>query len=300
MIFSSGFKHLKNNEGGMSISRVSTLSSQLDLFFSGFVNKIASNYKVYSNIGSLEESKFDEIDLELQDEDNSITVYKKKYGVELTNDEEESLLEFEIPTIHINYSGGDDLLVLGPYDDIICFAQELRNKFKEWTANNESINLSGGITIVSPKFPIGKAVAMSEEYLGYSKFCGKDKITVFGEVVNWQDDETSIFKGFNTLFDFAMELEEFNFNKKLSSGVIYSILNMWQNSFKGPLNIPDSKDEWNELNLKKVSTKRYIPSFKYKLRIVKDRFVRDKLNKEGIKNMPWIKIPVSWVSLRMR
>ena len=162
LIFSTGFTHLKENEGGMSISRLSTLSSQLDFFFSGLVNKFASKFKVYKEVPNLED-KFDAIDLTLQDEEESVfTVYKKKYGVELTDDEEKSLVNYEIPTIHINYSGGDDLLVLGPYDDIICFAQELRNKFKEWTANNDSINLSGGISIISPKFPIGKAVDMSE------------------------------------------------------------------------------------------------------------------------------------------
>ena len=55
-IFSSGFDQLLDNSNseefisGMSISRMSTLSSQLDLFFSGFVNDIASNYVVYSDI----------------------------------------------------------------------------------------------------------------------------------------------------------------------------------------------------------------------------------------------------------
>ena len=36
-----------------------------------------------------------------------------------------------------------------------------------------------------------------------------------------------------------------------------------------------------------------------KLRLINDKNVHKNLN-EGIKFMPWIKIPVSWVSLRMR
>ena len=301
LIFSTGFNHLKKNDGGMSISRVSTLSSQLDYFFSGLVNKIASKFKVYKKVPNLED-KFDSIELTLQDEEESkFIVYKKKYSVELTEDEEKSLEKYEIPTIHINYSGGDDLLVLGPYDDVIFFAQELRNRFKEWTANNNSINLSAGISIVSPKFPIGKAVDMAEEFLEASKSCGKDKITVFGEVVDWHDDGKSIDKkGLNTLFKFAEKLEKYNYNGKVSSGVIYSMLHMWQNSFKQSKELPDSSDEWTELTHNKVSTKRFVPLFKYKLRLIKDRNVRDDLDKNGIKLMPWIKIPVSWVSLRMR
>ena len=49
-----------------------------------------------------------------------------------------------------------------------------------------------------------------------------------------------------------------------------------------------------------MSIKRFVPLFKYKLRLVKDKEVFEDLNKKGLKFMPWIKIPVSWVSLRMR
>lgn len=300
LIFSNGFNHLKKDEdGGMSISRVATLSSQLDLFFSGFVNNLASKYKVYSEVNDLSD-KFDSKILKLQDEEETeFTVYKKKYDVKLSEDEEKSLEKYAIPTIYINYSGGDDLLVLGPYDDVICFAQELRETFKKWTANNDSINLSAGISIISPKFPIGKAVDMAEEYLETSKSCGKDKITVFGEVVDWRDDGTSKIKGFNTLFDFAEKLEEYNFNNKVSSGIIYSMLNLWQNSNKSS-EMPYDKEGWDDSNHSKISSKRFIPLFKYKLRLIKDRNVRNYLDENGVKLMPWIKIPVSWVSLRMR
>ena len=301
LIFSNGFNHLKNDEdGGMSISRVATLSSQLDLFFSGFVNNLASNYKVYSEVNDLSD-KFDSKILKLQNEEETeFTIYKKKYDVKLSENEEKSLEKYAIPTIYINYSGGDDLLVLGPYDDVICFAQELRETFKKWTANNDSINLSAGISIISPKFPIGKAVDMAEEYLETSKSCGKDKITVFGEVVDWRDDGTSKIKGFNTLFDFAEKLEEYNFNNKVSSGIIYSMLQLWQNSNKKSLEMPYDKDGWDDSNHRKISSKRSIPLFKYKLRLIKDKDVRNYLDENGVKLMPWIKIPVSWVSLRMR
>ena len=40
--------------------------------------------------------------------------------------------------------------------------------------------------------------------------------------------------------------------------------------------------------------------FKYKLRIIKDKDIREDLDKNGIKYMPWIKTPVSWASLRLR
>lgn len=309
LIFSKGFDELvKDGESGMSISRMSTLSSQLDLFFSGFINNIASEYIVYGSVDVLglsdEEikNKFIIKKLPLQNDDlqentEFITVYKPKYKDSLTEEETRVLERWEIPTIHINYSGGDDLLVLGPYDDIIKFAGDIRQKFKQWTCNNDSINLSGGIAIVSPKFPIGKAVDMAEEYLEASKSCGKDKITVFGEVVSWDDD--GLFKGFDSLLDFGMDLEDYNEKSKVSKGIIYSMLKMWQSNFANPSIISD-KDEWKEINTGRLNKKAYVPLYKYKLRLIKDKNIRETLDKKGIKFMPWIKIPVSWVSLRMR
>lgn len=297
LIFSEGLK--KSYDENLGISRVSALSSQLDMFFSGFVNNIASEFKVYSKV--FDEDKFDKKELEIQNDNEeikeSVFVYKLKYGCELSDDEADKLKDYEIPTIHINYSGGDDLLVLGPYDDIIKFAQELRNTFKIWTASNPSINLSGGINIVSPKFPIGKAAITSEEYLDAAKSCGRDKITLFGEVVNW--DTKDLFKGFDELFDFAVKLEDYCTDNRLSKGIVYSMLHLWQNNYKNQ-GLLSNENKWDEDVHRRLSIKRFVPLFKYKLRLVKDKEAFEYLNKKGLKVMPWIKIPVSWVSLRMR
>lgn len=297
LIFSEGLKaSYKENLG---ISRVSSLSSQLDMFFSGFVNNIASKFKVYSKVSN--ESKFREIKLEIQNDDEeikeSVSVYKLKYGAILSDEEKDELKDYAIPTIHINYSGGDDLLVLGPYDDIIEFAKELRNSFKIWTANNPSINLSAGINIVSPKFPIGKAAIISEEYLDAAKSCGRDKITLFGEVVNW--DTKDLIKGFDKLLKFGEKLEEYCVNEKLSKGIVYSMLHLWQNNYKYQ-GLIANESEWDDDIHNRLSIRRFVPLFKYKLRLVKNKDAYECLNKKGLKFMPWIKIPVSWVSLRMR
>lgn len=297
LIFSEGLKaSYKENLG---ISRVSSLSSQLDMFFSGFVNNIASKFKVYSKVS--DENKFREIKLEIQNDDEeikeSVSVYKLKYGAILSDEENDELKDYAIPTIHINYSGGDDLLVLGPYDDIIEFAKELRNSFKIWTANNPSINLSAGINIVSPKFPIGKAAIISEEYLDAAKSCGRDKITLFGEVVNW--DTKDLVKGFDKLLKFGEKLEEYCMDEKLSKGIVYSMLHLWQNNYKYH-GLIANESEWDDDIHNRLSIRRFVPLFKYKLRLVKNKDAYVCLNKKGLKFMPWIKIPVSWVSLRMR
>ena len=51
---------------------------------------------------------------------------------------------------------------------------------------------------------------------------------------------------------------------------------------------------------KRLTSKAFMPLFKYKLRLIHDNELKEDIDKNGIKYMPWIKTPVSWVSLRLR
>ncbi len=315
-IFSQGFK---SQEGQANISKISTLSSQLELFFSGFINNIASNYKVYRKIPEGYDSFFDKKPkrLQVQDSDESFNVYKLKYDYDdssrssifredfesnLTKQDKEILDKASIPTIYIDYSGGDDLLVIGPYDDVILFSQELRYQFSQWTCENPSITLSGGINIINPKFPIGKAIDLAEEYLESSKTSGKNKLTLFGEVVNWETD--GYIKGFNEIFAFAQELEYYLQKGYVSNSFVYSLLYIWglcyNKDFEKLNSTPDISDDkkWSYEQKDRAFNRKYMPLYVYKLRNVK-RHVRNSLMEQR-KLIPWVKIPVSWVSLRKR
>lgn len=287
-IFSRGFENLKDG-GGSSISRISSMSFYMDLFFSGRINQVVDKFKFFEETYGHDEL-FDDIVLEFED-GKSETVYRPKS--ELPKEEFRNRGK---STIHINYSGGDDLLVVGPYDDIIKFALEFRNRFKKWTAQNDSINISAGIVITSPKFPIGKAAVMADEELEKSKDCGRDKITVFGEVLSWQSKDN--YKGFEDLFEFANELEDLTSKKITSKGFVYSLLKIWKRAQIDDLS-SFNYESWRNKNFEKVSTKRYVPMLMYKLRLIKKDY-RDDLAKKTIKYMPWIKFPVSWTSLRLR
>ncbi|MFW5983264.1 MAG: type III-A CRISPR-associated protein Cas10/Csm1, partial [bacterium] len=54
------------------------------------------------------------------------------------------------------YAGGDDLFIVGKWDNMIRMAEEIKNDFKEWTCNNPELSLSGGIAVVPVKFPVMK------------------------------------------------------------------------------------------------------------------------------------------------
>lgn len=63
----------------------------------------------------------------------------------------------------IIYSGGDDLFIVASWEDAIKLAKCIQSDFKEFTCNNPAFSVSGGIAIVTPKFPIMKAAKESEE-----------------------------------------------------------------------------------------------------------------------------------------
>lgn len=61
----------------------------------------------------------------------------------------------------IIYSGGDDLFIVGKWDCLIDFAERIRNDLKKWTCYHDGIGISGGLVLVTHKYPIIKAAAQS-------------------------------------------------------------------------------------------------------------------------------------------
>lgn len=88
--------------------------------------------------------------------------------------------------IYTVYSGGDDLVVVGPWEKVIRFARQLNHEFRRFTCHNNDITLSAGIAIVHPKYPISAAVSLADQYLEASKAAGKNRVTVFDTTVQWE------------------------------------------------------------------------------------------------------------------
>lgn len=282
-IFASGF----GLEGG-NIARISTTSSMLDFYFSGIINKICESYYFLDKV--CEDCKKVAREVEITFFEEEVERTKKVYRIDKKEKACKACFENKIPSIYINYSGGDDLLVIGPWDSTIELAKDIRQNFKTFTCHNADINISGGFFVSDQKFPIGRAASLAGDALKKSKDEGKDRISVFSETVCWDSKEPK--KGFTDLFNFSLELEDYVESKRVSKGFIYSLLRMWYTNF-GHGEEPNDKI--------KLERKSYVPLLKYKLaRIVKDKNFRENLDKKIQKMFPWIKFPVSWVSLRTR
>ncbi len=91
----------------------------------------------------------------------------------------------DLSEVYVTYSGGDDLLVVAPWQTALHFAQIVEREFRRFTAQNPSITLSAGIAIASPRCPISTAARMSKDLLDQSKNTGRARITMFSTVLPW-------------------------------------------------------------------------------------------------------------------
>jgi CRISPR-associated protein Csm1 len=235
-----------------SISRIATLSSNIEIFFNGWINKICEEITREWN-SNLEE-----------------------------NDLRKGLVE---SLFYIVYSGGDDLFIIGPWDQVIDLALKIYNDFKQYTSENPNITLSGGIFFVKPAFPIQRFSILVTKELENAKKLGRNKVTLFGETVEWRDNTKSL----ESLIKFAKELsnEVENKEKPLSKSFVYFLINLKKAFHIGIKN----KEDIN-----------WIPHFLYShaRRVTKEVEERLNLRTQFMEKRSKIKIPVSYVSLKTR
>jgi CRISPR-associated protein Csm1 len=99
-------------------------------------------------------------------------------------------------SIYTVFAGGDDLLLVGPWDVMFDFAGRLRELFqKEFGARG--LTLSAGLSLIKPRRPIKPAVKNAEHLLEKAKTSAplpasspKDAIAAFGQ--HWKWDHHSL------------------------------------------------------------------------------------------------------------
>lgn len=102
---------------------------------------------------------------------------------------------FERPeweTTYTVFSGGDDLLVVGPWDRMLDLAGEVRRRFHD-RFGAAGLTVSGGLAIVRARYPIRRSVAQAESLLERAKTIPaprmsqpKDQLATLGQLWKWQ------------------------------------------------------------------------------------------------------------------
>jgi len=81
----------------------------------------------------------------------------------------QTILENEFPDVYLVYSGGDDLLAIGPWNVIFDLAERIRTDFRRYTADNPAWTLSAGIVVARRHTPLLQAVDDAQRNLEISK-----------------------------------------------------------------------------------------------------------------------------------
>ncbi len=112
-------------------------------------------------------------------------------------------------SIYTVFSGGDDLLAVGPWDIMLDFAGHLQNMFNERFGQTAAtppsrmpLTISAGVTVMKPRYPIHLGAQQAEELLERAKTdkapratALKDQCAALGDLWKWKDHDTIIGAG---------------------------------------------------------------------------------------------------------
>ncbi len=107
-------------------------------------------------------------------------------------------------SIYTIFSGGDDLLAVGPWDIMLDFAGHIRSLFdqtfgrnSEGSPSRQALTISAGVAIIKPRYPIHLAAQQAENLLEQAKSelaphadSPKDQCSALGALWKWKDHET--------------------------------------------------------------------------------------------------------------
>lgn len=75
----------------------------------------------------------------------------------------------EFRSTYTVYAGGDDLLLIGPWRQMIALAVDIQTQFTAWTGSNPNITISAGIELMKANHPIQRAAGAAEARLERAK-----------------------------------------------------------------------------------------------------------------------------------
>lgn len=85
------------------------------------------------------------------------------------------LLRQRFPETYTVYAGGDDLLLLGPWREMLALAVEIESKFRAFVGGNENVTLSAGVELFGAAEPLNRAVLRADDRLDAAKDAGRNR-----------------------------------------------------------------------------------------------------------------------------
>lgn len=223
--FSSGFvsdkDKIEDNLRYATLSRYADLSKDISMFFKVAINKICAGD--LTGCVDFEERAFNIFGI--------AKAPKRK--------------------VNIIYAGGDDLFLVGAWDEVLEVAIDINRAFKQFT--NGKLTLSAGMAMFSPTYPISKMAEIAGLLVQMSKNRkDKNSIALFGMETNLKANGKPECKHIYTWADFEMKVckEKMNyllarlsfdgdkFNKlSVGKSLIYRLMDLIQLADEDKLNI---------------------------------------------------------------
>ncbi len=169
-----------------SLSRTATFSRKMSLFFKLHINDILRNGK-YTFDGTREEPV--------------------------------------ARNVAIIYSGGDDVFLIGAWNDVVCAAIDINESLKRFTQG--TLKISAGIGIYPEKYPAGVLALQTGELEDMAKHLdGKNAIAIFGEesVYKWDTFAGSVLGE-----KFRLIKKYFDGNEDKGASAMYKMLGYIRN-----------------------------------------------------------------------
>ena len=116
--------------------------------------------------------------------------------------------------LNIIYAGGDDLFVVGRWDKVADFAERI-HKEVDARFSKDGITISGGMTVVNPKYPIAKSAELAGKAEDAAKLFRngeKNAFSLLGKTISWKD-EFDFVKGY--CYQFSTLIEKYGLSKSI-------------------------------------------------------------------------------------
>ena len=223
--FSSGFvsdkDKIEDNLRYATLSRYADLSKDISMFFKVAINKICAG-----------------------DLTGCVDFEEKVFNIF-------GIAKAQKRKVNIIYAGGDDLFLVGAWDEVLEVAIDINRAFKQFT--NGRLTLSAGMAMFSPTYPISKMAEIAGLLVQMSKNRkDKNSIALFGMETNLKANGKPECKHIYTWADFEMKVckEKMNyllarlsfdgdkFNKlSVGKSLIYRLMDLIQLTDEDKLNI---------------------------------------------------------------
>lgn len=178
------FSELAHLSGGESvgINRLGVLRADVDdlsaAFMGGFINTSVDNPHKYTTLSRYADLSRD-LSMFFKVAINQI-VQGDVAGIN-DNADPYCLWSDGEPTrhIHVIYSGGDDVFLVGPWDELLEVAIDIRERLRDMT--QDKMTMSAGLALFSSSYPISQMARITGELESLAKSQeGKDSIALFG------------------------------------------------------------------------------------------------------------------------